>query len=278
VYLERYVERGRHVEVQLLGDGDHVIHLGDRDCSVQRRYQKLIEEAPAPGLDDALRERLRGAAVALGEHLRYRGAGTVEFLVDADSASTSGGEFYFLEVNARIQVEHPVTEAITGIDIVAEQLAIAEGRPLRLKQADVTFDGHAIEVRLNAEDPENDFRPSPGTVTRAVFPATTLRAGTSPAREPGGEAGTGVRVDTHLQAGATVPPYYDSLLAKLICQGRDREEALARMHVALDGFIIEGVTTTIPFLARVMQNPRFMAGQVDTKFLERETDLMKEPV
>ena len=180
VYLERYVERGRHVEVQLLGDGEHVIHLGDRDCSVQRRYQKLIEEAPAPGLDDGLRERLRAAAVALGERLRYRGAGTVEFLVDADSASTSGGEFYFLEVNARVQVEHPVTEAVTGIDIVAEQLALAEGRPLRLKQADVTLAGHAIEVRLNAEDPARDFRPSPGTITRAVFPATTF----SPARRP----------------------------------------------------------------------------------------------
>src|SRR6202042_2291119 len=170
VYLERYVERGRHVEVQILDDGEYVIHLGDRDCSVQRRYQKLIEEAPAPGLDEDLRERLRGAAVALGEHLRYRGAGTVEFLVAAGSATTGGGEFYFLEVNARIQVEHPVTEAVTGIDIVAEQLAIAEGRPLRLKQDGVTIDGHAIEVRLNAEAPAADFRPSPGTVTRAVFP------------------------------------------------------------------------------------------------------------
>ena len=206
VYLERYVERGRHVEVQLLGDGEHVIHLGDRDCSVQRRYQKLIEEAPAPGLDDGLRDRLRAAAVALGERLRYRGAGTVEFLVDAGSARASGGgEFYFLEVNARIQVEHPVTEAVTGIDIVAEQLALAEGRPLRLKQADVTLAGHAIEVRVNAEDPASDFRPSPGTVTRAVFPATTLlRAGlpasaVSAARTPTGAGG--VRVDTHLQAG-----------------------------------------------------------------------------
>jgi acetyl-CoA carboxylase, biotin carboxylase subunit len=203
VYLERYVERGRHVEVQLLGDGEHVIHLGDRDCSVQRRYQKLIEEAPAPGLGDELRERLHAAAVALGGHLHYQGAGTVEFLVDAER-----GEFYFLEVNARIQVEHPVTEAVTGIDIVAEQLAIAEGRPLRLKQDDIVVSGHAIEVRLNAEDPAHDFRPSPGTVTRAVFPAGT------------------VRVDTHLQAGASVPPYYDSLLAKVIAHGPDRGHAL----------------------------------------------------
>ena len=200
VYLERYVERGRHVEVQLLGDGEHVIHLGDRDCSVQRRYQKLIEEAPAPGLDTTCGNGSRAAAVTLGERLRYRGAGTVEFLVDAER-----GGFYFLEVNARIQVEHPVTEAVTGIDIVAEQLAIAEGRPLRLKQADVTFKGHAIEVRVNAEDPAADFRPSPGTITRAIFPA-----------------GDGVRVDTHMQAGATVPPYYDSLLAKVIARGGDR--------------------------------------------------------
>jgi len=276
VYLERYVERGRHVEVQLLGDGTHVIHLGDRDCSVQRRYQKLIEEAPAPGLVDELRERLRGAAVALGEHLRYRGAGTVEFLVDADSAKASSGEFYFLEVNARIQVEHPVTEAVTGIDIVAEQLAIAEGRPLRLKQADVTFDGHAIEVRLNAEDPVRDFRPSPGTVTRTVFPVTTLRAGTSPARKAaggdgtvGGEASTGVRVDTHLQAGATVPPYYDSLLAKVIARGSDRDGALRTLRGALERCGIDGVSTSLDLHRALLADAEFAAGGVDTGYLAR---------
>ncbi len=186
VYLERYVERGRHVEVQILGDGERVIHLGDRDCSVQRRYQKLIEEAPAPGLDADLRERLRAAAVALGARLGYRGAGTVEFLVDADR-----GEFYFLEVNARIQVEHPVTEAITGLDIVAEQIAIAEGRPLRLRQEDVTFAGHAIECRINAEDPAHDFRPSPGTVSRAVFPVSPRPATTRGARDGAGWVGSG---------------------------------------------------------------------------------------
>jgi acetyl-CoA carboxylase biotin carboxylase subunit len=255
VYLERYVERGRHVEVQLLGDGDHVIHLGDRDCSVQRRYQKLIEEAPAPGLDDGLRERLRGAAVALGEHLRYRGAGTVEFLVDADSAEASSGEFYFLEVNARIQVEHPVTEAVTGIDIVAEQLAIAEGRPLRLKQADVTFDGHAIEVRVNAEDPLRDFRPSPGTVTRAVFPV-----------------GAGVRVDTHLQAGATVPPYYDSLLAKVIARGGDRDGALRTLRGALDRCSVNGVATNLELHRALLADAEFAAGGVDTGYLARRLD------
>jgi acetyl-CoA carboxylase, biotin carboxylase subunit len=252
VYLERYVERGRHVEVQLLGDGEHVIHLGDRDCSVQRRYQKLIEEAPAPGLDDGLRERLRGAAVALGEHLRYRGAGTVEFLVDAGSASASGGEFYFLEVNARIQVEHPVTEAVTGIDIVAEQLAIAEGRPLRLKQADVKIDGHAVEVRLNAEDPASDFQPSPGTVTRAVFPV-----------------GAGVRVDTHLQAGAAVPPYYDSLLAKVIAQGDDRDGALRALRRALDQCVIDGLTTNLELHRALLADAEFAAGGVDTAYLAR---------
>jgi acetyl-CoA carboxylase biotin carboxylase subunit len=308
VYLERYVERGRHVEVQLLGDGEHVIHLGDRDCSVQRRYQKLIEEAPAPGLDDGLRERLRAAAVALGERLRYRGAGTVEFLVDAGSAHASSGEFYFLEVNARIQVEHPVTEAVTGIDIVAEQLALAEGRPLRLKQADVTLAGHAIEVRLNAEDPASDFRPSPGTVTRAVFPATTFSAGTpSPAaappgaeaadahapdadtdtdtdtdtdkdRTPGagaadGRTGAGdaghVRVDTHLQAGATVPPYYDSLLAKVIARGTDRAHALATLRAALDRCAVDGVTTNLALHRALLADAEFAAGGVDTGYLAR---------
>ena len=280
VYLERYVERGRHVEVQLLGDGEHVIHLGDRDCSVQRRYQKLIEEAPAPGLDDGLRERLRTAAVALGEHLRYRGAGTVEFLVDADR-----DEFYFLEVNARIQVEHPVTEAVTGIDIVAEQLAIAENRPLRLKQADVTFQGHAIEVRVNAEDPASDFRPSPGTVTRAIFPVgahheisgdvAARSARHLPAdREPEPGAGAcgrtaAVRVDTHLQAGATVPPYYDSLLAKVIGHSTDRGHALAVLRGALDRCAVEGVATNLGLHRALLADPGFAAGAVDTGYLAR---------
>jgi acetyl-CoA carboxylase biotin carboxylase subunit len=299
VYLERYVERGRHVEVQLLGDGEHVIHLGDRDCSVQRRYQKLIEEAPAPGLGDELRTRLRTAAVALGERLRYRGAGTVEFLVDVDR-----DEFYFLEVNARIQVEHPVTEAVTGIDIVAEQLAIAEGRPLRLKQDDITFAGHAIEVRLNAEDPDQDFRPSPGTVTRAVFPvgahhemsgdveARSARhlptgpgtvAGTGPGAgtEPGPGTGTGtgaqgvagaVRVDTHLQAGATVPPYYDSLLAKVIGHGSSRNHALAVLRGALERCTIEGVTTNLALHQALLADPEFALGGVDTGYLGRWLD------
>jgi acetyl-CoA carboxylase, biotin carboxylase subunit len=249
VYLERYVERGRHVEVQILGDGERVIQLGDRDCSVQRRYQKLIEEAPAPGLDADLRDRLRTAAVALGAHLEYRGAGTVEFLVDADR-----GEFYFLEVNARIQVEHPVTEAITGLDIVAEQIAIAEGRPLRLRQEDVRFAGHAIECRINAEDPARDFRPSPGTVSRAVLPVGL---------------GGRVRVDTHVQAGAAVPAYYDSLLAKVIAHGADRDAALGTLRDALDRCVVEGVMTNLELQRAVIGSPGFAGGGVDTGYLGR---------
>jgi len=247
VYLERYVQPGRHVEVQLLGDGERVIHLGDRDCSVQRRYQKLLEEAPAPQLPDGLRAEIRRAAVAFGELLGYRGLGTVEFL-----AEPGRGRFYFLEMNARIQVEHPVTEAVCGLDLVAEQIAVAEGRPLRLAQDDVRLAGHAIECRINAEDPADGFRPSPGTVTRAVFPA-----------------GPGIRVDTHLQAGAAVPAGYDSLLAKVIASGRDRAEALDRLRRALARCEIAGVATTIPLHAALTAQPEFARGGVDTGYLAR---------
>jgi acetyl-CoA carboxylase, biotin carboxylase subunit len=247
VYLEHYIEHGRHVEVQLLGDGDRVIHVGDRDCSVQRRYQKLLEEAPAPNLDDGLREQIRRAAVAFGEDLGYRGLGTVEFLVDAAS-----GAFYFLEMNARIQVEHPVTEAISGLDLVAEQIAVAEGRPLRHRQDDIRLSGHAFECRINAEDPDDGFRPSPGTVTRAVFPA-----------------GPRIRVDTHVQAGSPVPPGYDSLLAKLIVSGPDRAAALARLRRALARCEITGVATTIPLHARLTAHDEFARGGVDTGYLAR---------
>jgi len=250
VYLERYVQPGRHVEVQLLGDGERVIHLGDRDCSVQRRYQKLVEEAPAPRLGDGLRAQIRAAAVAFGELLGYRGLGTVEFLADVDR-----GRFYFLEMNARIQVEHPVTEAICGLDLVAEQIAVAEGRPLRLAQDDAALAGHAIECRINAEDAADGFRPSPGTVTRAVFPA-----------------GPGIRVDTHLQAGSAVPAGYDSLLAKVIASGRDRAEALARLRGALARCEITGVATTIPMLAALTAQPEFARGGVDTGYLARFLD------
>jgi acetyl-CoA carboxylase biotin carboxylase subunit len=250
VYLERYVPRGRHVEVQLLGDGGRVIHLGDRDCSVQRRYQKLLEEAPAPLLADGLRAEIRHAAVAFGKLIRYRGLGTVEFLVDA-----AQGGFFFLEMNARIQVEHAVTEAVSGLDLVAEQIAVAEGRPLRLAQQDAALAGHAIECRINAEDPAAGFRPSPGTVTRAVFPA-----------------GPGIRVDTHLQAGTAVPPGYDSLLAKVIASGRDRAEALARLRGALARCEIGGVATTIGLHAALTAEPEFARGGVDTGFLPRFLD------
>jgi acetyl-CoA carboxylase biotin carboxylase subunit len=247
IYMERYVERGRHVEVQILGDGERAIHLGERDCSIQRRYQKLIEETPAPGLDDKLRARLHDAAVAYGTALNYVGAGTVEFLVDATQ-----GEFYFLEMNARLQVEHPVTEAVTGIDLVEQQIAIAEGHKVSLMQGDVSCDGHAIEFRINAEDPAHDFRPSPGAVTRAVFPA-----------------GEGMRIDTHIQAGASVPPFYDSLLAKIIVHGATRAEAIARARIALADTRIEGVATNLPMHRAIVDDPAFMKGGVDARFMDR---------
>jgi acetyl-CoA carboxylase biotin carboxylase subunit len=242
VYLERFVASGRHVEVQLLGDGASIIHLGTRDCSVQRRYQKLVEEAPTLALDDALREDMHHAAVAFGQHLGYRSLGTVEFLVDS-----ARSRFYFLEMNARIQVEHPVTEEICGLDLVAEQIAVAEGHPLRLAQADVTLSGHAVECRINAEDWRHNLRPHPGTVTDAHWPA-----------------GPGIRVDTHLQAGADVPPFYDSLLAKLIVHAQTREAALERLRGALARCRIEGVKTTVDMHAALSVDPEFAAGGVDT--------------
>ena len=256
VYLERYVSPARHVEVQLLGDGENVIHLGDRDCSVQRRYAKLVEEAPAPRLGETLRVGMRAAAVAFGLHLKYQGLGTVEFLVDA-----ARSEFWFLEVNARIQVEHPVTEAVTGLDLVAEQIAVAEGRRLGLSQASVRLDGHAIECRINAEDPAAGFRPSPGRVTSAVFPA-----------------GPGIRVDTHIQAGSAVPPQYDSLLAKLVVSGASRAEALGRLRGALARCEIGGVATTLPVHAALAADDEFAVGGVGTGFLARWLELEIRPV
>ena len=256
VYLERYVSPARHVEVQLLGDGENVIHLGDRDCSVQRRYQKLIEEAPAPRLGETLRVGMRAAAVAFGQHLKYQGLGTVEFLVDA-----ARSEFWFLEVNARIQVEHPVTEAVTGLDLVAEQIAVAEGRRLGLSQASVRLDGHAIECRINAEDPAAGFRPSPGRVTSAVFPA-----------------GPGIRVDTHIQAGSAVPPQYDSLLAKLVVSGASRAEALGRLRGALARCEIGGVATTLPMHVALAADDEFATGGAGTDYLARWLELETRPV
>jgi acetyl-CoA carboxylase biotin carboxylase subunit len=247
VYLERFVASGRHVEVQVLGDGTRAVALGDRDCSVQRRYQKLFEEAPAPLLSDRIRAEMAAAALALATHLRYRGLGTVEMLYDRERDA-----FYFLEMNARIQVEHPVTEMIAGVDLVAEQLAVAEGLPLRVRQEDVTLTGHAVECRINAEDWTHDFRPSPGRIERVVLPV-----------------GDGIRVDTHVQGGSVVPPYYDSLLAKLIVHGVDRADALARTRAALDLMRIDGVTTTVPVHQALLADPEFAAGGVDTAFFER---------
>jgi acetyl-CoA carboxylase biotin carboxylase subunit len=252
VYIEKYLARPRHVEIQVLGDRHgRVVHLNERDCSVQRRHQKLIEEAPSPAMTPELRAAMGEAAVHLAQRIDYVGAGTIEFLLDQD------GSFFFMEMNTRIQVEHPVTEMCTGIDLVKEQIRVAAGERLGLPEGGVQLRGHAIECRVNAEDPYRNFQPSPGVVTTFHPPG-----------------GPGVRVDTHLYAGYTVPPYYDSLLAKVIVHGNDRTEALARMHQALEGFIIEGVTTTIPFLGRVLQSPAFETGDVDTKFLERESHLL----
>ena len=255
VYIEKYLSRPRHIEIQIMGDmHGKLMHLCERDCSVQRRHQKLIEEAPSPAVDVTLREDIGDAAVRLAQAIGYVGAGTVEFLLDED------GSYYFMEMNTRIQVEHPVTEMCTNFDLVKEQIRVAAGEPLSFVMNGQRLRGHAIECRVNAEDPARNFQPSPGTIT-AYHP-------------PGGP---GVRVDTHIYAGYTVPPYYDSLLAKVIVHGNTRAEALARMRQALDSFIIEGVTTTIPFLGRVLRHPDFIAGTVDTMFLEREPQLLKNP-
>ncbi len=253
VYVEKYLERPRHIEFQIVGDRHgNVVHLGERDCSVQRRHQKLIEEAPSPALNAELRAQMGDAAVRGAKAIDYVGVGTIEMLLNEDRS------FYFMEMNTRIQVEHPVTEMLTGIDLVKEQIRVAAGEKLSFKSMP-TLRGHVIECRVNAEDPAKNFQPSPGRIDTFHPPG-----------------GPGVRLDTHVYAGYTVPPYYDSLLAKVICQGRDRQEAIRRMHMALESFIIEGVTTTIPFLARVMESPLFQSGNVDTKFLEREPNLMKD--
>ncbi|MGZ8493229.1 MAG: acetyl-CoA carboxylase biotin carboxylase subunit [Gemmatirosa sp.] len=255
VYVEKYLERPRHVEFQILGDKHgNVIHLGERDCSVQRRHQKLVEEAPCPVMTPELRQAMGDAAVKGAKAIDYVGAGTIEMLLNED------GSFYFMEMNTRIQVEHPVTEQITGVDLVKEQIRVAAGLPLSVLELP-PLRGHVIECRVNAEDPVRNFQPSPGHITTFHPPG-----------------GPGVRLDTHVYAGYTVPPHYDSLVAKLIVQGRDREEARKRMQLALESFVIEGVATTMPFLARVMQHPQFQAGDVDTKWLEREFDRLKAEV
>jgi acetyl-CoA carboxylase biotin carboxylase subunit len=247
VYLEKCIVRPKHVEFQVFGDRHgRVVHLGERDCSIQRRHQKLIEEAPSPALTPDLREKMGEAAVRAAEGIDYVGAGTVEFLVDTD------GSFYFIEMNTRIQVEHPVTEVTTGLDLVKEQIRVAAGEPLSFPSEIPKVRGHAIEFRVNAEDALRDFAPSPGLITTFHPPG-----------------GPGVRLDTHLYAGYQVPPYYDSLLAKLIVSGRDREETIVRARHALEFFVIGGISTTIPFLSEITRDEQFVAGEVDTGFVER---------
>ena len=246
VYVEKYIGAPRHVEIQVLADGrGHGVHLGERDCSIQRRHQKLIEEAPSPAVDADLRAEMGAAAVAAALAADYEGAGTVEFLLDRD------GSFYFMEMNTRVQVEHCVTEMVSGVDIVKTGIRIAAGEGLPLRQEDIELEGHAIEFRINAEDPAQGFMPSPGVVTRWAPPG-----------------GPWVRLDSHVYQGYAVPPFYDSLLGKLIVWGRDREEALARSRWALDQFLVDGVKTVIPFHRRVLDHPLFMAGEVTTHFIE----------
>jgi len=255
VYVERFLARPRHVEFQVMGDRTgKVIHLCERDCSVQRRHQKLIEEAPSPDLDGEVRECMGEAAIRLADYIGYVGAGTVEFLVDED------GSFYFMEMNTRIQVEHPVTEMATNFDLVKEQIRVCAGEPISLRMHGKRLRGHAMECRVNAENPARGFQPCPGTITSFHPPG-----------------GPGVRVDTHIYSGYTVPPYYDSMIAKVIVHGNTREEALARMSQALDSFIVEGIDTTIPFLRRVTHHPEFVAGKVSTKFLDQHPELMQDP-
>ena len=247
LYLERYISNARHIEVQVLGDAHgNLVHLGERDCSMQRRHQKVVEEAPAPMVSETFRAEIWAAAVTLSQSIGYQNAGTVELIVDQDAE-----KFYFLEMNTRIQVEHPVTEMITGIDLVQEQFRIAGGEALSFTQDDVNFQGHAIECRINAELPLEGFRPDPGQVTEWLPPD-----------------GTDIRLDTHCYVGYRVPIYYDSMLAKLIILGADRGDALARMQIALDAFTIEGIGTTLPFLSEVMIEPAFAAGNVSTRLVE----------
>jgi len=248
LYMEKFIDRPRHVEVQILADRfGNVVHLGERDCSIQRRHQKLLEESPSPALDDDLRLKMGEAAVAAAKSINYEGAGTVEFLLDRE------GNFYFMEMNTRIQVEHPVTELVTGMDLISEQLRIAGGDKLQFSQSDIKLEGHAIECRINAEDPSHNFRPSPGKITGWLPPG-----------------GPGVRVDSHVYTGYDIPPFYDSLIGKLIVWGRDRESALKRMERALNECAVTGITTTIDFHLQLLKRKEFTNGDVHTKFVEQE--------
>jgi acetyl-CoA carboxylase, biotin carboxylase subunit len=250
VYIEKYIENPHHIEFQILGDNrGNIIHLGERDCSVQRRNQKIVEETPSPLIEHKhkdLRKKMGKAAIRIAEVAQYTGAGTVEFIVD------DTGAFFFLEVNKRIQVEHPITEEVTGVDLVKQQLLVALGEPIKLSQNDVRFEGHAIECRINAEDPFDDFRPCPGRI-EAYYP-------------PGGR---GVRLDSHIYAGYTIPSVYDSLIAKLITHGKDRREAMDKMSRALGEYLITGIKTTIPFEQAILQDPNFRRGVYSTSFVDQ---------
>ena len=254
LYMERSLESARHVEIQVLGDQHgNVVHLGERECSIQRRHQKLLEESPSPAVDSALRTRLGAAAVAGAQSISYSSAGTVEFLVDAN-----GEDFYFLEMNKRIQVEHPVTEMITSLDLIAEQIRVANGERLRFNQDEIAFRGHALECRINAEDPERSFMPSAGTITALHLPG-----------------GPSIRVDSHIYQGYAVPPYYDSLIAKVIAWGETRRDSIARMKRALEEFTVEGIATTIPFQLSLLADPKFIAGDFDIHYV---TELFSDAV
>jgi acetyl-CoA carboxylase biotin carboxylase subunit len=246
VYIEKYLENPRHIEFQVLGDHHgNLVHLGERECSIQRRHQKLLEESPASPLTDKVRRKMGSLVVDAAKAVQYTNAGTFEFLMDKD------GKFYFMEANTRLQVEHPVTEMVTGIDIVKEQIRIAAGERLGFKQSEVTFTGHAIECRINAEDPQT-FAPSPGMIHAFSVPG-----------------GPGVRIDTAAHSECTISPYYDSMIAKIIVHGRDRQEAIARMRRTLEMTVIEGIKTTVPLQLRIISDPDFIAGRLSTAFMER---------
>jgi len=247
MYIERYISNARHIEVQILGDQfGNVVHLGERDCSTQRRHQKLIEEATAPNITEELRESIRQSAVKLAEFIGYESAGTVEFIVDQDAQT-----YYFLEMNTRIQVEHPVTEMVTGIDLIEQQINVANNEPLAFTQDQIAFRGHSIECRINAESAKDNFKPTPGLIQRWDIPQ-----------------GPGIRVDSHVFQGYKIPIYYDSMIAKLIVHGTNREHAIRRMLVALDEFQVEGISTTIPFIKEILNSNDFKSGQVHTKLIE----------
>ncbi len=251
IYVEKYLPEVRHVEVQVLADAaGHTLHLGERDCSIQRRHQKILEESPSPAVDADLREKMGQVAVAAAKAVDYLGAGTVEFLLD-----TRTGEFYFIEMNTRIQVEHPITELVTGLDLVGWQLRIASGESLDVRQDDVTFDGHAIEARITAEDARRGFLPAPGTIERFLIPG-----------------GPGVRVDTHCHGGTIIPPHYDSLVAKLVTHGRDRRQALARLRRALDECRIDGIASTVEFHRWLLRQPPIVEGSYTTGHLDHMLD------